>query len=163
MNIKSATCIAVLSDTHGILRPQALLALRAAHAVQSLAAILHLGDVGDFTILETLRGLAPTHAVRGNVDTHGPCSALPPTEYLTFAEKNIYLLHNLDHLDLAPRHADVHAVLHGHTHSPNIEHRDGVLYFNPGSCGPRRFTLPTTLGFLTISDSTITPTLQNLL
>lgn len=136
--------IGVVSDTHGLLRPEVLAALA------GVAQILHLGDVGDPAILKTLAKIAPVHAVRGNVDTSGACSRLPATDVLLFEGHYLYLLHDLGTLHLDPAAAKFASVLYGHSHKPKIEHKKGVLYFNPGSCGPRRFDLPITLGFLTL-------------
>jgi len=136
--------IGVVSDTHGLLRPQVLPLL------EGVDAILHLGDVGDPEILLRLAAIAPVTAIRGNVDTHGPCSHLPEAEVVTLVERNLYLLHDVQRLDLDPAAAGFAAVLFGHSHKPEIRHVKGVLYFNPGSCGPRRFQLPTTCGRLTI-------------
>lgn len=136
--------IGVLSDTHGLLRPEVLPALN------GVEQILHLGDVGDPAILKTLAKIAPVHAVRGNIDTSDACSRLPATEVLLFERHYLYLLHDLGTLHLDPAAAKFAAVLYGHSHKPKIEHKKGVLYFNPGSCGPRRFDLPVTLGMLTL-------------
>lgn len=136
--------IGVLSDTHGLLRPEVLPALA------GVEQILHLGDVGDPAILKTLARIAPVHAVRGNVDTSGACSRLPATDVLLFEGHYIYLLHDLGTLHLDPAAAKFSVVLYGHSHKPKIEHKKGVLYFNPGACGPRRFDLPVTLGMLTL-------------
>ena len=130
--------IGVLSDTHGLLRPEVLPLLhRSDH-------ILHCGDVGDVSILESLQAIAPVTAIRGNVDTHGPCAMLPETEVVTLGGLDFYLLHDLHALDLNPTAAGFAAVLSGHSHQPVIRHQNGVLYLNPGSCGPRRFRLPVT-------------------
>ncbi len=134
--------VAVVSDTHGLLRPEVLPALHGAEQ------ILHLGDVGDPSILKTLEKIAPVHAVRGNVDRDGPCSRLPETDVLLFKGHYIYLLHDIGTLHLDPAAAKFSAVLYGHSHRPSITHKKDVLYFNPGSCGPRRFDLPITIGFL---------------
>jgi len=139
--------IGVVSDTHGLLRPEVLPALA------GVEHILHLGDVGNAAILKSLATLAPVHAVHGNIDRSGPCSHLPETDVLLFEGHYIYLLHDLDTLHLDPAAAKFSAVLYGHTHRPLIEHRKGVLYFNPGSCGPRRFDLPATIGMLTVEPS----------
>ncbi len=139
--------IGVVSDTHGLLRPEVLPALA------GVEHILHLGDVGNATILKSLAAIAPVHAVRGNIDRTGPCSRLPETDVLIFEEHYLYLLHDLGTLHLDPAAAKFSAVLYGHSHRPHIEHRKGVLYFNPGSCGPRRFDLPATIGLLTIETS----------
>jgi putative phosphoesterase len=136
--------IGVVSDTHGLLRPEVLPAL------SGVDHILHLGDVGNHTILESLAEIAPIHAVRGNIDRSGPCSRLPETDVLLFEGHYIYLLHDIGTLHLDPAAARFSAVLYGHSHRPNIEVRKDVLYFNPGSCGPRRFELPITIGLMTV-------------
>ena len=134
--------IGVVSDTHGLLRPEVLPAL------EGVDSILHLGDVGDVKILDALRKIAPVTAVRGNIDHSGPCSRLPETEDLLLEGGYIYLLHDLGTLHLDPAAAKFSAVLYGHTHKPTIWRHKGVLYFNPGSCGPRRFNLAVTMGYL---------------
>jgi len=128
--------IGVLSDTHGLLRPELLPLLAGS------AHILHLGDLGGLEILESLRKIAPVTAIRGNIDTSGPCSELPETEVVTLSGLEFYMLHDLDQLDLDPAAAGFAAVLSGHSHNPSVVRRKGVLYLNPGSCGPRRFHLP---------------------
>ena len=138
--------IGILSDTHGLLRPELLPALA------GVSQILHAGDVGDPTILTELASIAPTTAIRGNVDTHGPCAALPPTEAIELAGCFLYMLHSIDDLDLNPQAAGISVVLSGHSHKPSIEHRNGVLYLNPGSAGPRRFNLPITFALLHLED-----------
>ncbi len=140
--------IGVVSDTHGLLRPEVLPALA------DVEQILHLGDVGDPAILKALEQIAPVHAVRGNIDRDGPCSRLPETDVLLFEGHSIYLLHNFGALCLDPVAAKFSAVLYGHSHRPSIDRRKGVLYFNPGSCGPRRFDLSPTIGILTIESGT---------
>jgi putative phosphoesterase len=130
--------IGVVSDTHGLLRPEVLPLLAACEH------ILHLGDVGDPEILGALAKIAPVTAIRGNVDTHGPCAKLPETEVITLAGKDFYLLHDVAQLDLDPVAAGFAAVLYGHSHKPEIQWKKGVLYLNPGSCGPKRFSLPVT-------------------
>jgi hypothetical protein len=106
--------------------------------------------VGNQAVLKTLAQIAPVHAVRGNTDSSGPCSRLPETDVLLFEGHMLYLLHDLATLHLDPTVAKFAAVLYGHSHRPHIAHRKGVLYFNPGSCGPRRFELPVTIGILTV-------------
>ncbi len=137
--------IGVLSDTHGLLRPQVppLLA--------GVETILHLGDVGDAKILKALRQIAPVTAVRGNIDREGPCARLPETEVLLIEGGYIYLLHDIGTLHLDPAAARFAAVLYGHSHKAEIRRHKGVLYFNPGSCGPRRFNLMVTMGYLHVS------------
>lgn len=144
--------IGVISDTHGLLRPEVppLLA--------GVESILHLGDVGDPTILKTLRKIAPLTAVRGNIDREGPCARLPETEVLLIEGGYLYLLHDIGTLHLDPAAAKFAAVLYGHSHKAGIWRHKGVLYFNPGSCGPRRFNLKVTMGYLHIeADGGITP------
>ena len=136
--------IGVISDTHGLLRPEV------APALAGVERILHLGDVGKISILRELEKIAPVTAIRGNVDGEGPCSELPETEVVEFQGRYIYMLHDLKTLHLDPAAAKFAAVLHGHTHVPNFVTKKGVLYFNPGSCGPRRFELPVTIGILTV-------------
>jgi putative phosphoesterase len=144
--------IGVVSDTHGLLRPEVLPALA------GVERILHLGDVGDPEILKSLATLAPVTAIRGNIDRSGPCGRLPETEVLLLEDRYIYMLHDVHTLHLDPAAARFSAVLYGHSHKPHIAHRKGVLYFNPGSCGPRRFELPITIGTLTIAlDSDLLP------
>jgi hypothetical protein len=136
--------IAVISDTHGLLRPEAVAALRGADH------ILHAGDVGDPEILDRLRKLAPVTAVRGNVDRGSWAAALPRTEVVEGEGILIYMLHDLRQLDLNPEAAGFRVVVYGHSHLPKVEKRNGVLYFNPGSAGRRRFHLPVTMGELRI-------------
>jgi hypothetical protein len=137
--------VAVISDTHGLLRPEALKALQGAEH------ILHAGDVGDPAILDTLRAIAPVTAIRGNIDEGGPCSHLPPSELIELNGRNIYMLHDVNKLDLNPEAADIAAVVFGHSHKTLIEERrGGVLFLNPGSAGPRRFQLPVTVAWLHI-------------
>lgn len=131
-----ATVVGVISDTHGLLRPEAIEALKGSDL------IVHAGDVGSADILEQLRAIAPTFAVRGNVDTGVWAKALPMTEVVMAGQLELYVLHDLSTLDLKPRAAGFAAVIFGHSHRPSAETRDGVLYLNPGSIGPRRFTLP---------------------
>jgi uncharacterized protein len=141
--------IGVISDTHGLLRPEALSALKGSDH------IIHAGDVGDPEILERLREIAPLVAVRGNVD-HGAWAAkIPAAEFLEVDGISIYVLHILEKLDLKPESAGVKAVVYGHSHVPKQETRDGVLYFNPGSAGPRRFNLPVTAGKLILQDRSV--------
>jgi uncharacterized protein len=136
--------IGVISDTHGLLRPEAMEALR------GVEHILHAGDVGDPTILDSLNEIAPVTAISGNIDVGGPCSHLPATEVVTLHGHTFYMLHDRHALDLDPAAAGFSAVISGHSHRPLIEWRHGVLYMNPGSAGPRRFSLPVSIGLLTI-------------
>jgi putative phosphoesterase len=148
--------IGVISDTHGLLRPEAMEALR------GVEHILHAGDVGDPTILDSLRELAPVTAISGNVDVGGPCSRLPATEVITLHGHTFYMLHDRHALDLDPAAAGFSAVISGHSHRPLIEWRHGVLYMNPGSAGPRRFSLPVSIGLLTIGADGLQPQLVTL-
>jgi len=138
--------IGVISDTHGLFRPEV------APALAGVDRILHLGDVGKPSILEDLAKIAPVTAIRGNVDREGHCSKLPETEVVLIEGRYIYMLHDLGTLHLDPAAGKFSAVLFGHSHIPNFYKKKGVLYFNPGSCGPRRFELPITVGLLKIDE-----------
>lgn len=141
--------IGVISDTHGLLRPQAVTALRGSDF------IIHAGDVGDPRILEELAAIAPVTAVRGNVDRGGWAEKLPSTNVLELAGLSIYVLHRAEDLDLKPEASGFAAVIYGHSHMPKQERKNGVLYFNPGSAGPRRFRLPITVGRIEVRDGTL--------
>jgi putative phosphoesterase len=136
--------IGVVSDTHGLFRPEV------ASALAGVERILHLGDVGKASVLDELAKIAPVTTVRGNVDREGPCGELPETEVMLLEGRYLYMLHDLGTLHLDPAAGKFAAVLYGHSHVPNFYTRKGVLYMNPGSCGPRRFRLPVTVGLLTI-------------
>ncbi len=143
------TIIGVISDTHGLLRPKAL------DALKNSDHIIHAGDVGDPIILDRLREIAPVTVVRGNVD-HGPwAEKIPETDLLESDGISIYVLHILEKLDLKPEAAGISAVIYGHSHVPKQEMKDSVLYFNPGSAGPRRFNLPITVGKLVLQNGRI--------
>ena len=148
--------IGVISDTHGLLRPAAIEALR------GVEHILHAGDVGEASILDSLRSVAPVTAIRGNIDVGGPCSHLPATDVVTLHGHTFYMLHDRQALDLDPVAAGFSAVISGHSHKPLLEWRHGVLYMNPGSAGPRRFSLPVSIGLLTISADGLQPRLVTL-
>jgi len=137
--------IGVISDTHGLLRPQAL------HALHGVERIIHAGDVGDPEILKRLEEIAQVTAVRGNIDTASWARALPETAALEAMGHQIYILHDLNQLDLKPEAAGFAAVIGGHSHVPLQRMEKGVLYFNPGSAGPRRFKLPVSVGKLTVT------------
>jgi len=139
------TTIGVISDTHGLLRPEAV------EALGRPDLLIHAGDLGDPAILGELRRLAPVHAVRGNVDRGAWAEALPLTEVVEVGSALLYVLHDLATLDLDPAAAGFAAVIYGHSHRPSRETRHGVLYLNPGSAGPRRFRLPITVARLTVS------------
>jgi len=138
--------IGVISDTHGLLRPEAVAALR------GVEHILHAGDVGDVAILDALREIAPVTAIRGNVDVSGACAKLPATDVVELGGRLFYLVHSVHDLDINPVAAGVAMVVSGHSHKASVQVRDGVVFFNPGSAGPRRFALPVTVGFVTVED-----------
>jgi len=141
--------IGVISDTHGLLRPEAVAAIR------GVERIIHAGDVGAEEILEELAAIAPLTAVRGNIDKATWARRLSETEVLEIDGVSIYVLHDLGALDLKPESAGFSAVISGHSHVPKQERRGGVLYFNPGSAGPRRFKLPITVGRIIVEGSRI--------
>ncbi len=138
--------IGVISDTHGLLRPEAIEALR------GVEHILHAGDVGHISVLEKLRQIAPVTAIRGNIDLRGPCAGLPATDVVELGGKLFYLVHSVHDLDIDPVAAGVAMVVSGHSHAASVEVCRNVVYFNPGSAGPKRFSLPVTVGFVTVED-----------
>ena len=141
--------IGVISDTHGLFREQAVAALKGSDH------IIHAGDVGAPDILGKLAEIAPVTAVRGNVDRAAWAKLIPETEIIALGGISIYILHKLEDLDLRPEAAGVRVVVSGHTHIPSQELKNGVLYFNPGSAGPRRFRLPVTVGRLIVEGSKV--------
>ncbi len=141
--------IGIISDTHGLLRPQAIAALRGSDH------IIHAGDVGAPEILDQLAKLAPVTAIRGNIDKAAWASKFPETEVLEVGGISIYILHDLAQLDLNPAAAGFSVIISGHSHIAKQETHDGVLYFNPGSAGPRRFKLPITVGKLIIENGKV--------
>src|SRR3954452_6370463 len=141
--------IGVISDTHGLLRPEALRALAGADL------IVHAGDVGGPEVLDALRAVAPVVAVRGNNDRGEWATALAETEVVETGGRSLYVLHDLKELDLDPRAAGFDAVIAGHSHQPRIERRDGVLYLNPGSAGPRRSRLPIAIAWLAVETASL--------
>ena len=149
--------IGVISDTHGLLRAEAKEALRGSEL------ILHAGDLGTAEVLRELKRIAPVVAVRGNVDVESWAKRLPAVEVAECAGKSFYILHRIADLDLKPKAAGIAAVIFGHSHQPCIEWRDGVLFFNPGSAGPRRFSLPVTVGRIEIVDGELRPEIIPLL
>ena len=138
--------IGVLSDTHGLLRPEALAAL------QGCELIIHAGDIGKPQVLDALRQIAPLEAIRGNVDSSEWAQGLPERLDLRIGDVAIHVLHDLKTLNFDPAARGVAVVIAGHSHKPQIEQRGGVLYLNPGSAGPRRFKLPISLAVLHIED-----------
>ena len=141
--------LGVISDTHGLLRREAIDALRGSDR------ILHAGDIGGREILEELAQIGPVTAVRGNVDTFSWARGLSDTEVIEVGGISIYLLHDIARLDLKPDAAGFRVVVYGHSHQPKIEEKNRVLYFNPGSAGPRRFKLPVTVGRLRIENGQV--------
>ena len=136
--------IGVISDTHRLARPEVLAAL------DGVEHIIHAGDIGSPSVIGELRRIAPVTAIRGNVDTGDWAQQYPESAVVERDEVMIYVIHNIDNLALDPHTAGFSAVIFGHSHSPLQEMRKGILYFNPGSAGPRRFHLPVAIGFITI-------------
>lgn len=141
---EAVTQVGVISDTHGLVRPEAL------RALEGCELLIHAGNVGKPEVLETLAALAPVHAVRGNVDKWA-VHRLPATAVVEVGPHALYVLHDVHELDLDPAAAGFAAVIAGHSHQPRIERREGVLYLNPGSAGPRRFKLPIALARIGVS------------
>jgi uncharacterized protein len=141
----------IISDTHGLLRPEAL------EALQGCERIIHAGDIGSQEILAKLGAVAPVVAVRGNVDTGPWALALPESGAVQAGTAYIYVLHDLQRLDLDPAGGGFAAVISGHSHRPGIDQRGGVLYLNPGSAGPHRFHLPVTLARLHLDGGKLEP------
>lgn len=148
--------VGVISDTHGLLRPEAVEKLRGSEH------IIHAGDIGSSEIIPELQKLAPVTAIRGNVDYQDWTKRFPETEVVELAGVNIYIIHDVNALDLNPKASGFAAVISGHSHKPNQEMKNGVLYFNPGSAGPRRFKLPITVGRLEITAGALTATVLSL-
>ena len=147
--------IGVISDTHGLVRPEVLPVFAGA------ALIIHAGDIGTSEVLK-LRSIAPVIAVRGNNDKDAWASAIPETKVIQFGNVSIYVLHDLKEIDLSPGAAGYQVVVSGHSHRPLIDRREGVLYVNPGSAGPRRFKLPVTVARLTIEGTKVEGEVVNL-
>jgi uncharacterized protein len=148
--------IGVISDTHGLLRPQAVNALRGSQL------ILHAGDIGNPEIVPTLEKMAPLRAIRGNVDTADWTRKFPDRDVIEIGAFTIYMLHDRNALDLNPKAAGFAAVISGHSHRPGYDISDGVLYFNPGSAGPVRFRLPVSVGRITATAKGLVPELITL-
>ena len=143
--------IGIISDTHGLLRPE---------AIKHLAGtdhIIHAGDIGAPEVIEGLRRIAPTTAIRGNIDVGEWARDLPDTELVELGGRAVYVLHNLKEIRLDPTASGIDVIISGHSHRPKIETKNGVLYLNPGSAGPRRFKLPISLAMLGLSDRAILP------
>jgi hypothetical protein len=146
-----ATLIGVISDTHSRMRESALAALRGSDL------ILHAGDIGSADVIAALKKIAPVHAIHGNIDIAPLTTKYPATEVIEVGGFTIYMLHNLRALDLKPKAAGFHAVIYGHSHKPEFYFEDGILFFNPGSAGPKRFSLPITIGKIRIEDGELLP------
>jgi putative phosphoesterase len=148
--------VGLISDTHGLLRPEAVTGLRGCNL------IIHGGDIGGPEILDELASLAPTTAVRGNNDTGAWAQRLKETELIRVGEVLVYIIHNLAEIDVDPRAQGIRVVVSGHSHKPLIEERRGVLFVNPGSAGRRRFKLPIAVGELLIEGETVSARIINL-
>jgi len=150
-------CVGVISDTHGLIRPEAL------RLLSGCDLIVHAGDIGKPEVLEALRAVAPVTAVRGNNDKGEWADNLPETEVVELPGLFLYVLHDLHELDIDPAAAGFQVVISGHSHRPGISGRDGVTYLNPGSAGPRRFKLPISLAFLEIAAGQVNPRIEMIL
>lgn len=144
------TIIGIISDTHDLLRPEAFKVLAGSEI------IIHAGDIGSPEIIDRLKSLAPVYAVRGNMDKSPWRDTLPATDIIEISGKLLYVLHNITEMDLNPVAAGLAAVISGHSHRPHIENKNGVLFINPGSAGPRHFSLPVTVASLHIVGDSIT-------
>jgi uncharacterized protein len=152
----SEIIVGVISDTHGLLRPQAIDALRGSDM------IIHAGDVGNAEVIDRLGSIAPTFVVRGNIDKGSWAARLPTTELIAIGELYFFVLHEISQLELDPAVAGFAAVVFGHSHEPSIETRHGVLFLNPGSAGPRRFKLPVTVARVRVSSRRLRPEIVQL-
>lgn len=155
--MSSGNLIGVVSDTHGLIRPETLQALRGSKL------IIHCGDIGDPSVLKTLRTIAPVRAIRGNNDHGAWADRLPDRKFVKIGSQSIYVLHNLAELELDLEASGVTAVVSGHSHKPVVERRGGVLFLNPGSAGPRRFKLPVTVATLALRSGRWEPRIVRLL
>lgn len=149
--------IGLISDTHGLLRPEAL------QALAGVEHIIHAGDIGAAEIIESLRNIAPVDAVRGNNDKGPWANEFPPRLALEFGGVGIHVLHDVKELDVDPVAAGFRVVIAGHSHKPRVTERDGVLFVNPGSAGQRRFSLPVTIGYLTVENGSANAEIRPLL
>ena len=148
--------IGIISDTHGLLREEAI------HALKGVDLIIHAGDIGSLEVIEKLMEIAPVKAVRGNCDRGKWATKLPGTETVRMENKNIYVLHDLKELNIDPRKAGIDIVISGHSHRAKEERKDGILYINPGSAGPRRFKLPVSLARITLGSNIVDTRFINL-
>jgi uncharacterized protein len=149
--------IGIISDTHGLLRPEA------ERPLAGVAHILHAGDIGRLDVISGLRGLAPVTAIRGNVDTADWAQRYPETQMAHVAGLSFYILHDIQELQIDPPTSGIDVVVSGHSHRPRVETINGVLYLNPGSAGPRRFNLPVTLATLEVSAKGLRPVIHQLI
>jgi uncharacterized protein len=154
--MRMARQIGVISDTHGLLRDEVKSRLR------DCDMVLHAGDIGNAQVLEELRQIAQVVAVRGNMDGGAWAGELPKTECLDVEGRRIYVVHDIDTLDLNPATAGIDVVIYGHSHRPAIDRKGGVLYLNPGSAGPKRFRLPVSMAILRIRDGQVLPEIISL-
>jgi uncharacterized protein len=143
------TIIGIISDTHNLLRPEAVNALKGSEI------IIHAGDICSSEVVDRLKNIAPVYAVRGNIDKSPWADGFPATDIIEISGKIIYVLHNIYEIDLDPVAAGFDVIVSGHSHKPNIENKNGILFINPGSAGPRRFSLPVTVARLQIFGSSI--------
>ena len=148
------TAVGVISDTHGLLRPEVI------GAFEGGSLILHAGDIGDPAVLENLRAVAPVFAVRGNNDREKWAKDIPETRIVPIGDIRVYMIHDVKEMDRSP--SGCHAVVAGHSHRPSIEKREGILFLNPGSAGPRRFKLPICVARLTVQGSAVSAKLIEL-
>lgn len=141
--------VGVISDTHGLVRPEVV------QALQGSGRIVHAGDIGVAAVLDALRSVAPVTAVRGNMDKGAWAQRLPKTEVLEIEQVGVYVIHDLKQLDVVPEAAGITVVVSGHSHHPSIHERNGVIFVNPGSAGPRRFNLPVSLALLSVQGKSV--------
>lgn len=157
MNVSRIETIGVISDSHGLLRPEVI------ERLEGVSRILHAGDIGRQDVLERLSAIAPVVAVRGNVDQGAWADEIPWHETVEIGQHLVYLTHIREEIDLNPQAAGIEAVVFGHTHAPAIEQKGSVIWFNPGSIGPRRFSLPVSMGYLHLNaDGSLEPELIEL-
>jgi uncharacterized protein len=143
--------IGIISDTHGLLRPEAIKQLAGTNY------IIHAGDIGAPEVIEGLRRIAPTAAIRGNIDVGDWAKDYPDTDLIAMGGRLLYVLHNLKEIKLDPTACGIDVVVSGHSHRPKIETRNGILYVNPGSAGPRRFKLPIAVAIVALSHHAVLP------
>ena len=141
--------VAVISDTHSLVRPQLIKELAGCDL------IIHAGDIGSLQVINELEKVAPVRAVRGNVDREEWCFKFPKSDVIELGDKYVYLIHNIEDLDIEPTAGGLDIVVYGHSHKPAVEEKKGVIYLNPGSVGPRRFNLPISYAILEIENNSI--------